>query len=78
MKVTKTPLHLHSIGEKLTVVSLDGSDFFKEKLICQGIIPGAQIEIVNKRTNGPLVLRINQTKVIIGSGMTERIFVTKS
>lgn len=76
MKLPKTPLNLHAAGEKLTVVSLDGGDFFKEKLICQGILPGAEIEIINKRKNGPFILKVNKTKVIIGSGMTDKIFVT--
>jgi ferrous iron transport protein A len=75
MKIKKTPLGSHDAGEKLTVVSLEGGDLFKEKLICQGIIPGAEIEIINKRKNGPLVVKINKTKVIIGSGMTDKIFV---
>jgi ferrous iron transport protein A len=76
MKLHHTSLSTHSKGETLTVVSLDGGDSFKEKLICQGIIPGAEIEIVNKRKNGPLVIKVNKTKVIIGSGMADKIYVT--
>lgn len=58
------------------VVSLNGGPRFKEKLVCQGIIPGALLEVISGgRKHSPYVLKINDSKIVIGYGMAARILV---
>lgn len=60
------------------VVSLNGGPRFKEKLLCQGILPGAVLKVLSGgRHHSPYVLKINDSKIVIGYGMAHRINVEK-
>lgn len=62
---------------KYLVISIDSSSGLKEKLLRQGIIPGKEILVVEVRKKGPCVVQVDDTRMIIGAGMTEKIEVKK-
>ncbi|MBN1500076.1 MAG: ferrous iron transport protein A [Spirochaetes bacterium] len=73
------PLSEIAPGTSVKIDSFLGGTGFKDKLLCQGIIPGQIISVIN--SNGgksPVIIKINDTKVMIGSGMTSRILVEKT
>lgn len=57
------------------VSSIEGGSSVKDKLLCQGILPGKEISIINRKKNGPCVIEVGLTKIIIGGGMADKIFV---
>lgn len=74
----KTVLKLSDIAteKKVRIVSLDGGSQFKDKLLCQGIIPGKEVEVlIGGKRHCPYVLKVNDSKIMIGCGMVNKISV---
>ena len=61
--------------EKLCVTEIRGGQQFKDKCINQGIVPGQKIEILNNSGNGPCLIKLLNSRIIIGRGMLNRILV---
>ncbi len=59
----------------VTVDRFEGCGAFKEKLISMGILPGKEIEILSSRKNGPVVIRVNDTRLALGYGMARKIYI---
>lgn len=72
------PLALVSNGEKVEIV-----DFIKKgkSLFCHlrdiGLSRGKVVEILSNRGNGPILLRINDSRIAIGRGMAMKILVRR-
>ncbi|HOP62003.1 MAG TPA: FeoA family protein [Spirochaetota bacterium] len=62
-------------GMSVVIESFEGGGAFKEKLISMGILPGKAIEILSSRKNGPVVLKVNDTRLALGHGMAYKIYV---
>ncbi|MBN1150965.1 ferrous iron transport protein A [candidate division WOR-3 bacterium] len=80
MKIEKgksIPLSLAKSGENLIICELKGGGVFKEKCISMGIIPGKEIVISHKSRNGPCLMKIGDSRIIIGGGMMNKIFVVE-
>lgn len=60
---------------RVRVLKLSGGERFKEKLLCMGILPGHEIEVLSSQKKGPVIVKINDTRVVIGHSMAERIIV---
>ncbi len=69
-----TKLSEAQIG-KHKVVSIEGGASVKDKLLCQGVLPGREIAVITKKNNGPCVIEVGLTKIIIGGGMSDKIMV---
>ena len=64
-------------GSAVVVKRINGGDHLKSKLLSMGIIPEQKISIVKKSGDrGPVVVRLNNTRIIIGHGMAEKITVS--
>ena len=62
-------------GASVRIEKFEGGGSFKEKLISMGLLPGKEIEILSARKNGPVVIRVNDTRLALGHGMAHKIFV---
>ncbi len=62
-------------GTKARVLKLLGGERFKDKLLCMGILPGHEVEVLSSQRNGPVMVKVNDTRVVIGHSMAERIMV---
>ena len=62
-------------GSLVIVDRFEGGGAFKEKLISMGILPGKEVEILSSRKNGPVVIRVNDTRLALGHGMAYKIYV---
>jgi len=62
-------------GSLVIVDRFEGGGAFKEKLISMGILPGKEIEILSSRKNGPVVIKVNDTRLALGHGMAHKIYV---
>lgn len=72
------PLALLSEGEKAEII-----DFIKKgrSILCHlrdiGLFAGKVIEVLSNQGNGPILLRINDTKIAIGRAMAMKIMVRR-
>ncbi|PIV18008.1 MAG: ferrous iron transport protein A [Elusimicrobia bacterium CG03_land_8_20_14_0_80_50_18] len=58
------------------VSSLDGGEFFSEKMGNMGIVPGAAIKkITGHFMRGPVIVKVKDTEIAIGYGMSKKIIV---
>ncbi|HOO70240.1 MAG TPA: FeoA family protein [Spirochaetota bacterium] len=69
------PLSHAQTNEEGTIVFLDGGDIFKRKLINLGLIPGVKIKVASATRRGPFIIQVNDTRLIIGRGMVEKIYI---
>ena len=63
-------------GSKVKVLKLSGGERFKDKLLCMGILPGHEVEVLSSQRKGPVMVKVNDTRVVIGHSMAERIIVS--
>lgn len=62
-------------GSSVIIDRFEGGGFFKEKLISMGLLPGKEVEVLSSRKNGPVVIRVNDTRLALGHGMAHKIYV---
>jgi ferrous iron transport protein A len=64
-------------GERAVVVRVEGGYGVRRKLADMGILPGKVIGVNHGRGNGPRVVIVDQTKLILGKGLLFKIMVKK-
>ncbi|HTL89498.1 MAG TPA: FeoA family protein [Leptolyngbya sp.] len=69
------PLAIASIGERLTITQLKGSETNKQRLIGMGLLPSVEIQIISNQS-GAIVLAIADCRIGLSSGMAQKIIVT--
>jgi len=71
------PLSMINSGEKVKIVKLNGGKHFIHRLISMGLHIGDTIEVISNNFQGPFLLRVKNTRIGIGHGLTHRIFVKR-
>lgn len=62
-------------GTRVTVVSLNGGDGFRDKVISLGLIPGTSLRVRYYSRSGPLVVQMEGSRVALGRDLATRIMV---
>ncbi|MBN2434429.1 MAG: ferrous iron transport protein A [Spirochaetes bacterium] len=70
------PLILAEESKELCVYELKGGNFFRDKCMNQGILPGHKITLVKKCIKGPYIINIRNTNIILGQNIARKILVT--
>jgi ferrous iron transport protein A len=58
------------------VVTIEGGKGSRQKLFDLGIVPGKEIEVVQGAKRHPYIIRVGETRIMLGWGMVERIHVS--
>lgn len=70
------PLTNLGIGEEAIITKLVGGFSFQKKMQCLGIRIGKKVKIISSLPfRGPITIQVNNTKVALGRGMANKIFV---
>ncbi len=69
------PLALASEGESLRIVSLRGGRGFHEKLVSMGLNVGDEIEVIERRAGGTVLIAKGGIRYGLGGGMAQKILV---
>ena len=72
-----TPLAQLSVEERGTVAELHGGRHFVSRLATLGFTPGAELVVVQNFGRGPLIVRVRDTRIALGRGEAERIYVRR-
>ena len=72
-----TPLTFVKEGTKVIIEKIKGGLKIKKRLEEIGLIPGKEVEVI-KAGPGPVVIKINTTKIALGFGEAMKIFVRNS
>jgi ferrous iron transport protein A len=57
------------------VIRIEGGFGVMDKLKPLGILPGENVEILRNDNTGPLVLSVKGSRMVIGRGMAQKIYV---
>ncbi|MFM9266744.1 FeoA family protein [Tychonema sp. BBK16] len=66
------PLAMASIGEKLRIVKLKGSEGTVRRLIGMGLVPSIEVQIISN-SGGSVIVAIGDNRIGLGAGMAQKI-----
>ena len=71
------PLKMTSQGDTVQLVNIRGGVRLQHRLAEMGLTPGMEFEIVANNRGGPCVVLVKGTRMMIGRGMIDKIFVVR-
>lgn len=78
---TKTPpvaaiaLARARIGQQVALLRIDGGRAFQHRLAEMGLTPGIHFTILSKGRPGPMIVAVKDTRLVLGQGMMDKVFV---
>ncbi|MEG5058676.1 FeoA family protein [Microcoleus sp. A2-C5] len=69
------PLAMASIGDKLRIVKLKGSEGTVRRLIGMGFVSGIEVQIISN-SGGSVIVAIGDNRIGLGAGMAQKIMCT--
>ena len=78
MQQSTVPLSVVSSGERVKVSGIAGGANARKKLLDLGIRPGEMIEVISGHKNHPFLVRVGDSRVMIGWGMVEKVLVDRN
>ena len=69
------PLTLVLEGAKAILRSIDGGRQIKGRLAALGLFPGTELEVIQNSGQGPFVIAVKGSRIVIGRGMAAKISV---
>ena len=62
-------------GKKVKIKEVIGGEKLKKRLSELGVYNGTSIEIIKNDFSGPLILKVLDSKIVIGRGQAQKIIV---
>jgi ferrous iron transport protein A len=77
---TPTPLPLGDIevGQQVILAKIQAPRRLQHRLAEMGLRPGVRFTLLNRGRPGPFILGIKDTRLVLGHGMNERVFVYRT
>ncbi len=69
------PLAMAQIGQIVRLLSVRAGKGLRKRLADMGLVPGAELEIVQNATSGPFIIRVKDSRIVLGRGMAHKIMV---
>lgn len=69
------PLTLASVGEEVCLVDIRGGQELRKRLADLGFNIGMTLRIVQKDVNGPMILAVKDSRMVLGRGMAQKVIV---
>ena len=78
MAVPSTSLATISPGQAARVVSIAAGRGLAQRLADMGLIPGTVLRVINRQGSGPILVELRGTKIVLGSGISQKIIVDQT
>ena len=62
-------------GKEVTLIDIDGGRGVRSKLYSMGLVPGVSLTVLNRNNVGPIMVRVSDSRLVIGFGMAQKIIV---
>ena len=69
------PLTIVQTGRRVRFVSVEAGHGLQGRLAAMGLIPGAEIEVLQNTMNGPFLISVKGSRIMLGRGMAQKILV---
>jgi ferrous iron transport protein A len=76
VKTEAKPLSIFKPKSVARVLSILGGQHARQKMMDLGIIPGAEVEVLQGSSGSPFLLRVGSSRIMLGWGMVQKILVT--
>jgi len=70
------PLATVKDGETVKIVSVKAGGGLNSRLRAMGLLPGVEIVVVNNRNSGAFVVKVKETKMVLGRGIANKIMIS--
>ncbi|MBU0477055.1 ferrous iron transport protein A [bacterium] len=75
MKGQYLPLNMVSPGRKVKLVAVRGGQGIRRRLNDMGLSIGVEFRIIHSHFFGPCIIAVDDTRLILGRGMSHKILV---
>ncbi len=69
------PLAMAQIGQVVRLVSVRAGDGLRKRLAEMGLVPGTELAVVQNTVSGPFIVRVKDSRIVLGRGMAHKIIV---
>ena len=77
MAHTPIPLTELETDQEGAVLELNGGRTLVSRLATLGFTPGAPLKMIQNFGNGPLIVRVRDTRIALGRGEARKVFVRR-
>ncbi|HPS56580.1 MAG TPA: FeoA family protein [Spirochaetota bacterium] len=74
--IMKTNLNNINAGCYAEILGISGGEGLRDKVLSLGLLPGKTVQVISNRKQGPVIIKVNGTRLIVGRGMSEKIHVS--
>lgn len=74
--IMKTNLNNIKAGCYAEILGISGGEGLRDKVLSLGLLPGNTVQVISKQNRGPVIIKINGTRLVLGRGMAEKIHVS--
>jgi ferrous iron transport protein A len=75
-KMNIKPLDKIAAGATVRVATIEAGDSLRNRLAAMGLLVDVQIRVVRNDGAGQIIINVKNSKVILGRGMSHKVFVT--
>lgn len=69
------PLSQIKAGERVKLISIAGGQQLQSRMQALGLLPGASMEVLKNRSDGPVIIIVKGSRLVLGRGMSQDILV---
>ena len=69
------PLNKIAAGATAKIVTIDAGSSLKNRLAAMGLLADVQVRVVRNDGAGQIIINVKNSKVILGRGMSHKVFV---
>jgi len=69
------PLSEVPAGQTVRLISVDAGQGLKSRLAAMGLLTNVSIHVMRNDFCGQLIVRVKNTKVVLGRGMSQKVLV---
>ena len=63
-------------GKNLRLLNVNAGQGLQSRLAAMGLVPGVEFEVIANHSRGPLVLAVDESRIMLGRGMAEKVIVS--
>jgi Fe2+ transport system protein FeoA len=75
MEVSGMSLAMVKAGSRVRFVAVDSGRGLQSRLAAMGMVPGAEIEVIQNSFFGPFIVMVKGSRIMLGRGMAQKIIV---
>ena len=71
------PLDKIAAGATAKIVTIDAGSGLKNRLAAMGLLADVQVRVVRNDGAGQIIINVKNSKIILGRGMSHKVFVVE-